>query len=369
MARSIKTGLEYFPFDIDLFNDLKVRKLIKAQSGKAVTVYACLLCSIYKRGYYMQWDNELPFYISELTGFEEVYIREVINSCVVFELLSKELFEEQGILTSRGIQERYTKICELAKRKSRIREFNLINSEEKVINPEEMRISSEEMPVSSELMQQRKVKKRKENIPPIIPPSGESVSSEEIPDDSGHIPPAGDAGRSNMPPEDVSGRVPSAVDAERSNTASESESGRSNTDFLSYISRFNGIKGSKYRAIDKVKRAFNARLKEGFTVDDMLTALQNAMKERYHIESGFRYLTPEFFTRPDKIEQHGNAGNRGNPESPAAAGPVETGAGVWIQGGRKFYGDRDNPVEIPLNAPKRPDRNHFYNPRKNAWEI
>lgn len=335
MARSIKTGLEYFPFDIDLFNDLKVRKLIKAQSGKAVTVYACLLCSIYKRGYYMQWDNELPFYISELTGFEEVYIREVINSCVVFELLSKELFEEQGILTSRGIQERYTKICELAKRKSRIREFNLINSEEKVINPEEM--------------QQRKVKKRKENIPPIIPPSGESVSSEEIPDDSGHIPPAGDAGRSNMPPEDVSGR--------------------SNTDFLSYISRFNGIKGSKYRAIDKVKRAFNARLKEGFTVDDMLTALQNAMKERYHIESGFRYLTPEFFTRPDKIEQHGNAGNRGNPESPAAAGPVETGAGVWIQGGRKFYGDRDNPVEIPLNAPKRPDRNHFYNPRKNAWEI
>ena len=77
MGRNKKNGLDYFPFDIDLFQDIRIRKLIKYQSGKAVTVYALLLCIIYKDGYYMKWDKELPFIISEQTGFEEAYILEV----------------------------------------------------------------------------------------------------------------------------------------------------------------------------------------------------------------------------------------------------------------------------------------------------
>lgn len=48
MARIAKSGLEYFPFDIDFFQDIRIRKLIKRQGGKAVTVYALLLCLIYK---------------------------------------------------------------------------------------------------------------------------------------------------------------------------------------------------------------------------------------------------------------------------------------------------------------------------------
>lgn len=47
MARIAKSGLEYFPFDIDFFQDIRIRKLIKRQGGKAVTVYALLLCLIY----------------------------------------------------------------------------------------------------------------------------------------------------------------------------------------------------------------------------------------------------------------------------------------------------------------------------------
>ena len=50
MARPNKEGLDYFPFDTNLFQDIRIRKLIKYQSGKAVTVYALLLCIIYKDG-------------------------------------------------------------------------------------------------------------------------------------------------------------------------------------------------------------------------------------------------------------------------------------------------------------------------------
>ena len=157
MGRNKKNGLDYFPFDIDLFQDIRIRKLIKYQSGKAVTVYTLLLCIIYKDGYYMRWDKELPFIISEQTGFEEAYILEVINSCLKLGLFHNELYVSDGILTSKGIQERYKKICDLCRRNSEISEFSLISSEEKII-------SSEEKPINSAKSTQSKskVKKKKE---------------------------------------------------------------------------------------------------------------------------------------------------------------------------------------------------------------
>lgn len=157
MGRNKKNGLDYFPFDIDLFQDIRIRKLIKYQSGKAVTVYALLLCIIYKDGYYMRWDKELPFIISEQTGFEEAYILEVINSCLKLGLFNNELYASDGILTSKGIQDRYKKICDLCRRNSEISEFSLISSEEKII-------SSEEKPINSAKSTQSKskVKKKKE---------------------------------------------------------------------------------------------------------------------------------------------------------------------------------------------------------------
>ena len=161
MGRNRKTGLDYFPFDVDTFQDIKIRKLIKYQSGKAVTVYALLLCLIYKGGYYMRWDEELPFIISEQTGFEEAYIQEVIKSCMVLGLFSKELFDKERVLTSKGIQERYRDICKQINRKCDFVEFSLISSEEKPISSEEMPVSSEEKRINSEKSTQKK-RERKE---------------------------------------------------------------------------------------------------------------------------------------------------------------------------------------------------------------
>ena len=152
MGRNKKIGLDYFPVDIDFFQDLRIRKLIKYQGGKAVTVYALLLCNIYKQGYYMRWDEELPFFVSEQTGFEEAYIREVIKCCLVIGLFSKELYDSEKILTSKGIQERYQKICDLCRRNNEIYEYNIISSED-------ISFSSEEKPVSSAKSTQSKVKK------------------------------------------------------------------------------------------------------------------------------------------------------------------------------------------------------------------
>lgn len=161
MGRQVKTGLDYFPFETKFFNDIKVRKLIKYQGGRSVVIYACLLCNIYEKGYYMLWDNEIPFLVSETTGFEEGYIKEVIKCCLNIGLFEKNLYEKCNVITSKGIQERYDAISKLSKRKNQINEFSLINSEEKVISSEEKGINSEEIPINSGESAQSKVKESK----------------------------------------------------------------------------------------------------------------------------------------------------------------------------------------------------------------
>ena len=203
MGRRVKKGLDYFPLDVDFFQDIKIRKLIRCQGGKALTVYIALLCNIYKEeGYYIRWDNDLPFIISEQTGYEDGYVHEVLRNCVALGLFDKALFESEKIYTSRSIQERYREICGSSKRRSGIEEYCLlpengeeieasdpkkkgktepektgrgfISSEEIAINSEEMRINSEEMPISSEE----------------IPISSEEmrINSEEMPISSEEIP-------------------------------------------------------------------------------------------------------------------------------------------------------------------------------------
>lgn len=161
MARKIKHGLDYFPFDVTFFQDIKIRKLIKYQGGKSLSVYTCLLCNIYKNGYYIQWDDELPFIISEITGYDEAYIVEVIKSCLNIDLLHRETYRSSGVLTSVGIQNRYEFICKQAKRKSEIKQYNLINSEETTINSGEIINDYELTPNNSEKSTQRKGKEIK----------------------------------------------------------------------------------------------------------------------------------------------------------------------------------------------------------------
>lgn len=102
MGRNRKLGLDYFPMDADFFQDIRIRKLIKYQGGKAVTVYALLLCIIYKQGYYVRWDEELPFIISAQTGFEEAYIQEVFKCCLVVGLFSKKLYDSDKVILRRN---------------------------------------------------------------------------------------------------------------------------------------------------------------------------------------------------------------------------------------------------------------------------
>ena len=180
MARPIKQSLDYFPQDVDFLRDIKISKLKRSQGGKAIAVWTSLLCRIYGScGYYMKWDEELPFFVAEeLPGFDEVYIREVIKSCLNFGLFHKPLFESRRVLTSAAIQRRFIQ----ARAACRYRYADIIDdnlrlvprahnssvfSEKTAVISEKTPIISEKTPVLSEISTQmeRKVKESKIKTP------------------------------------------------------------------------------------------------------------------------------------------------------------------------------------------------------------
>jgi hypothetical protein len=134
--------------DVDIASDIKMRKLLKRCGGQAYTVYAFLLCLIYKNGYYIELDEDLPFILSEQTGYSEEYIGQVIDCCLDIDLFNKTLYASDKVITSRAIQERYSLIRRLTNVKNPIDEFSLISCQETPISCQEMTVSSKEMPIS-----------------------------------------------------------------------------------------------------------------------------------------------------------------------------------------------------------------------------
>ena len=168
MGRKIKRGLDYYPVDVDIASDIKMRKLLKRCGGQAYTVYAFLLCLIYKNGYYIELDEDLPFILSEQTGYSEEYIGQVIDCCLDIDLFNKTLYASDKVITSRAIQERYSLIRRLTNVKNPIDEFSLISCQETPISCQEMPISCQEtpsqsafLPIYSENSAQRKENKSK----------------------------------------------------------------------------------------------------------------------------------------------------------------------------------------------------------------
>ena len=69
--------------------------------------------------------------------------------------------------------------------------------------------------------------------------------------------------------------------------------------------------GRNFKVINKdVKGKYLARLKEGYTKQDILDAVSNAVKSDYHKGENFKYLTPEFFSRSETLDKYSNTNNK-----------------------------------------------------------
>jgi hypothetical protein len=71
---------------------------------------------------------------------------------------------------------------------------------------------------------------------------------------------------------------------------------------LKFISDTTGIQRRVFH--NNLKTKYRARLKDGYTKEDIANAVRNAVKESVHIDSGNKHLTLEFFTRYDILDKY-----------------------------------------------------------------
>lgn len=134
MARPLKDGIDYFPFDVGFLQDKKIR-LIKGEFGaKGVLVLLQLLCSIYKEsGYFATCDDDDCLLMADAVGcgVDSDFIRQVIHGCVRRSLFDDKLFNVFGVLTSRGIQRRYLRALSTRDNIEMIEEYWLLDIDNK----------------------------------------------------------------------------------------------------------------------------------------------------------------------------------------------------------------------------------------------
>ena len=158
MARPTKQGLEYFSFDTDFFSDVKIRKIARACGPASTSILICLLCNIYRdKGYYISWDEDLPFVVADTVGTTEGAVKEVIAKAIQVGFFDKELFEKEKILTSNGIQTRFKSAVTRREEIEYVVDYLVSDCKNEVID-------------DRSTQSKVKVKRKKNNTP--IPPKG-----------------------------------------------------------------------------------------------------------------------------------------------------------------------------------------------------
>lgn len=118
MARPTKTGLSYFPVDVDIFEDEKLQFISAKYGLKGEAIVFRLLSKIYRNGYYIVFDEDVQLLFSKAIGLErnDNATRNVVSELLKRNFFDKTLFEQFQVLTSKGIQKRYLRICNDSKR-------------------------------------------------------------------------------------------------------------------------------------------------------------------------------------------------------------------------------------------------------------
>lgn len=184
-----KNGLLYYNVDTDRYDDIRIRKLKRGCGLQGLAVYDYLLCQIYRdKGYYMDYNDDVVFFLSEFLGVKECIIEEIVSVCCAVGLFDKDVRTSAGVLTSRSIQERYIKACKSLKRNGSLiiePRLSLIYTDTKIPEemanpPEKMANPPEKTPIPPEKIAQRDINKIKEGKEKSVlenPPAPEPVFS------------------------------------------------------------------------------------------------------------------------------------------------------------------------------------------------
>lgn len=118
-GRPTTKGLSWFKKDVNYYEDFKIFDLIENYGPLGNTVFDCLLCMIYRDGYFIEIPlDKLSLIVMRTIGSkwfkQKDFVKQVIHYCADIGLFDKGLLA-QNVLTSVGIQRRYAEATKRSK--------------------------------------------------------------------------------------------------------------------------------------------------------------------------------------------------------------------------------------------------------------
>jgi hypothetical protein len=136
MSRTCKTGLDYFPIDVDFFIDEKIEFVSARYEEKGELIAIKLLCKIYRSGYFLVWGQDESLLFSKRAGdnINQKDVDDVIAELLKRDFFNSNLHRKYGILTSCGIQKRYFEATKRRKKVDATKEYLLVNVSDYNVN-------------------------------------------------------------------------------------------------------------------------------------------------------------------------------------------------------------------------------------------
>jgi uncharacterized phage protein (TIGR02220 family) len=78
-------------------------------------------------------------------------------------------------------------------------------------------------------------------------------------------------------------------------------------DYQALLEVLNNAFGRQFKIINKkVQSSYEARLKDGYSKEQIMNAINNCKINDYHKENNYQYCTPEFFSRAEILDKYSN---------------------------------------------------------------
>jgi uncharacterized phage protein (TIGR02220 family) len=76
-------------------------------------------------------------------------------------------------------------------------------------------------------------------------------------------------------------------------------------DWINLLALINKTFGREFKKInDTVRAKYKARIKEGYTKEDITNAIKNCKNDSFHKDKNYKHCTPEYFSRSNTLDLH-----------------------------------------------------------------
>ena len=242
MARPTKMGVDYFPLDCVMDDKFQ---LLEAEYGlKGFAVVVKLFQRIYQsEGYYCEFNDDVALLFSKRIGEGRSVVSEIVSAALSRGIFDPDLYQKYQILTSMGIQKRYLEIVQRRKNIEMVSEYLLLPNDAIPVNVNILSVNVCNNP-SKCIQKYTKESKGKES--------------------------------------------------KEKHTENPLSSGKNNSCYEEIISYLNSKANTNFKSTTQAtRRKIDARLNEGFSVDDFKKVIDNKCNEWLGDSKMARYLRPE----------------------------------------------------------------------------